>query len=159
MKKKKTSKGKSQSASAGAGKFTHELSILKEKLITGDNFSEIQNYFFDCFAENDEFLNRSKRAKNALLKQTISVVAEQVFQRKVTITHTMILKYPKTSFYHGTCFVEGRIAGIIFFQDIDMGLFSVQMKHPETSFVRFSMVIPESGSDTLVSPYRSKMVH
>jgi hypothetical protein len=159
MKKNKTSKGKSQSAGLGAGKFMHELSILKEKLMTSDNFCEIQNYFFDCLAENDEFIIRSKRAKNSLLKQTISVVAEQVFQSKVTITHTMILKYPKAFFYHGTCFVEGRIAGMLFFEDIDMGLFSVQMKHPETSFVRFSMVMPESGSSTLISPYRSKMVH
>jgi len=159
MKNKKTSKGKSQSAGAGAGKFTHELSILKEKLVTGDNFSEIQNYFFDCLTENDEFIKRSKRTKNALLKKTISVVAEQVFQRKVTLTYMMILKYPEASFYHGTCFVEGKIAGMLFFEDIDMGLFAVQMKHPETSFVRFSMVMPESGSATLISPYRSEMVH
>jgi len=157
--KKEKDQRKKQPPSAETGKFTHELSILKEKLVASDKFSEIQNYFFDCLAENDEFIKRSKRAKNALLKKTISVVAEQVFQRKVTITYMMILKYPKASFYHGTCFVEGKIAGILFFEDIDMGLFAVQMKPPETSFVRFSMVMPESGSATIVSPYRSKMVH
>jgi len=159
MKKNKTSKGQSQSAGSGTEKFTHELSILKEKLVASNKFSEIQDYFFDCLGENQEFMKRSKKAKNALLKKSISFVAEQVFRKKVTLTHTMILKYPKTSFYHGTCFIEGRIAVMLFFEDIDMGLFAVQMKPPETSFVRFSMVMPESGSDTLVSPYRSKLIH
>ncbi len=159
MKKKQTSKGKSQSAGAAAGKFTHELSILKEKLVASEKFSEIQDYFFDCLGENQEFMKRSKKAKNALLKKSIAFVAEQVFRRKITLTHTMILKYPETSFYHGTCFIEGRIAVMLFFEDIDMGLLSVQMNPPETSIVRFSMVMPESGSATLVSPYRSKMVH
>lgn len=142
------------------GKFRNELDGLKEKLITGDEFNEIHSYFFDRLGENSEFMEGSKRAKNPMLKTTIKALSERLFQKKVTISHMMILKYPKTPFYHGSCFVEGRIAGLIFFEDINMGMFSVVINYPETSFLRFSMIQSESVSESSrISPIRSKMVH
>ncbi len=143
------------------GKFKKELAGLKEKLMTGDEFNEIHNYFFYHLAENDEFMGKSKKAKNPMLKQTIKSMAKQLFQKDVEITHVMILKYPKTPFYHGSCFVDGHIAGLIFFEDIDMGMFSIVKNYPEMSFIRFSMIQSDSLSEDarLVSPVRSKTVH
>lgn len=143
-----------------SGKFGEELAGLKEKLITGGEFHEIHTYFFDNLAENSEFMERSKRAKNPLLKQTIKAMAERLFQKEVRITNMMLLKYPKTSFYHGSCFVEGKIAGLFFFEDINMGLFSVVKNYPETSFMRFSKIASTSVSEgATLSTVRSKMVH
>ena len=144
------------------GKFKTELAALKEKLMTSDDFIEIQRYFFYHLSDHDEFMEKCKRAKKPLLKKTVKVMAKQLFQKEVEVTNLMLFKYPKTRFYHGSCFVEGKVAALIFFEDIDMGMFSIVKNRPETLFIRFSMIksktMPEEDSK-LVTPIRSKMVH
>ncbi len=160
MKKKKKTKRKQ--GGSGADPFQNELAAMKEKLLTGEKFSDIHNFFFDHLGENDFFMKRCKRAKNPQLTATITAAAKQVFQREVTITGMMLLKYPKFSFYHGSCFIEKKVAGMFFFEDINMGMLSVVRNYPETSFVRFSLIPLTEDMDKdeiFISPIKSKAIH
>ncbi|MCP4347674.1 MAG: DCN1-like protein [Desulfobacterales bacterium] len=147
------------SNTSAKSKYIEKLSDLKQKLATGDNFSDIYNYFFDHFGENNEFMRMSKKAKNPMIKKIISFVGEQLFKKKVDITHMMLLKFPKSDFYHGACFIDGKMGGVIFFKDIDMGMLSIVKEYPETLFIRFSTVQMETGDPVTVSPFKSKMIH
>ncbi len=140
-------------------KYIEKLSDLKDKLLTGENFSDTYNYFFDHFGENNEFMRMSKKTKHPVIKKIISSIGEQLFKKKVDVTHMMLLKFPKSDFYHGACFIDGKMGGIIFFQDIDMGMISIVKEYPETLFIRFSTVQMETGDPVTVSPFRSKMIH
>jgi len=146
-----------RSGAVGTAKFEKEVLELKEKVQTGTNFSEIYNFFFDYLGESDEFNDICKKAKHPVLKQFLAHLGERVFQKKVTIIHFMLLKFPKQKFYHGSFFMEGKIGGIIFFEDIDMGIFSVVNNYPETSFIRFSAL--RLGNSVNYPAVQSKSIH
>lgn len=150
---------KNANVSAKAAKFREKLSALQEKLLTGENFSETYDFFFDHLGENNEFMHMSKKTKHPAIKKIIGAIGEQLFNKKVTVSHFLLLKFPKTGFYHGACFIDGKMGGIIFFEEIDMGMLSVVKDYPETSFVRFSALRMETDSQVTVSPIRSEMIH
>ncbi|MDM8516218.1 hypothetical protein QUF76_08480 [Desulfobacterales bacterium HSG16] len=142
-------------------KFKKELTMLKDKLISCEDFSEIHNMFFDLLAENHDFLRLSKKAKHPVLKQAAAAIGKKLLQKEVEISLFMLLKYKKYNFYHGTCFIDGHIAGIFFFQDIDMGMMSLSVNPPYTSFMRFTSIIVDKDDDQTppLSIGRSKAIH
>lgn len=148
---------KTQSRASRAVKFESKVLELKEQVQTGSDFSKIFNFFFDYLGEEDEFNNICKKAKNPALKKFLGILGERLFQKKITLTHFMLLKFPKHKFYHGSFFIEGKIGGVIFFEDIDMGIFSVVKDYPETSFMRFSAV--KLGASANFPAVQSKAIH
>lgn len=140
-------------------KFAAELKTLKEQLQIADNFGEVMKYFFDHLAERDDFLRAGKKAKNQLVKQSLEVIGQQVFQRPVTIANLMLIQLKKQHFYHGSCFMEGSIANVIYFEDIDIGLAAVvkSFRSSHVDYVRFTCyrvdvdekAILKAGSRTL----------
>ncbi|MCB0490696.1 MAG: hypothetical protein KDC99_19645, partial [Cyclobacteriaceae bacterium] len=81
-------------------------------------------------------------AKNPLLQKILTVLGGQIFHGDVEITHLMLLKLSKTQFYHGSCFIQGRMAAVFFFEDIDMGMACVQLSN-EVRYARFSSTLIE----------------
>ncbi len=142
-------------------KFEKELATLKYMLMTADEFKDVYGYFFDHLGENSDFLKLGKRSKHPLLKKILETVGEQLFGKKVMITKLLLTKIPKHRFYHGPCFINGKMAGVLFFEDIDMGMLSVlmSMETYTTHFVRFSSIQMESGGDVFVCAPKSKTIH
>jgi|LGVE01.1.fsa_nt_gb hypothetical protein len=142
-------------------KFEKELLTLKDKLLTAKDFREPYQYFFDNLAENSIFLGLGKRAKNPLLKKILTIIGKELFKEDVTVTNLLLTKIRKHHFYHGPCFIQGKMAGVIFFEDIDMGMLSIVMslKSYETSIVRFSSVKMESDKTIFFHPTESTTIH
>jgi hypothetical protein len=133
-----------------------KLSTLKDKLMEAKDFREPWNYFFDHFGDDPEFMMKAgKRADDTVLKQVIAHVGQELFNTpKVSVTNMLLTEIPKYHFIHGGCFIQGRMATLIFFDDIDMGLLAVSMGGHETMFARFSSIIMEGkhGEDVFVVP-------
>ena len=155
---------KNQNKAAKSAKFKPDIEAMRAKLITGDKFHEIQGFFFDHLGENNNFMKFCKKAKHPMLKSTIHQISNQLFEKEAELTNMMLLKAPKTSFYHGTCFLDGCLTSIIFFEDIKMGMISVVMHQmSETRHIRFTSIKeyskdhPEEDIPTTV--IRSSMIH
>jgi|LakMenE01Jun11ns_1017448.scaffolds.fasta_scaffold9432608_2 hypothetical protein len=119
------------------GNNLHLLNSLREKLINADNFSDVMHYFFDHFAENEEFLQLG-RPQHSNLVETIAVeTATAALQERATLRNFRLIRLPKEKFYHGACFVNGRIANIFFFEDIMTGMMAISMEDG-SSEVRFA---------------------
>ena len=130
-----------------------KLSILKDKLVAAKNFKEPWDDFFDNFAEDLEFLQLGKLAKDTLLKEIITKIGEELFgTKKVSVTNFLMTELEKHHFFHGACFIQGRIASVMFFSDIDMGLIAVSMGGAETSLIRFSSVKIEGSKGVFFVP-------
>lgn len=136
------------------------LRTLKNKLLTAKDFKEPWEYFFDHFAENPEFLKLGQQAENSLLSDIIAAIGEKIFRKKITVTNLLLTEVSKYSFFHGACFIQGKVATIIYFKDIDTGLFAISLsaKTHEISLVRFSCIkmdndksffFPSSGSNSI----------
>ncbi len=144
-------------------RYKEELEKFKEVLVKNDNFRDIYTYFMDNFGEDPDFLQYGKVKKNPILKQLMKSVAEKLFKKDVEIIHLLLHKIPKTSFVHGPCFINSKMASVFYFEDIRVGMLIVAQFNGETQFIRFSgMEAAEDGreaGDTFVPAFRSRAVH
>ncbi|OQY57597.1 MAG: hypothetical protein B6245_16200 [Desulfobacteraceae bacterium 4572_88] len=147
-------------------KFEKNLEVLKDMLITADDFKDVYEYFFDHMAENPDFIKLGKRSENPSLKRVTELIAKRLFKKKVKVRNLLLKKIPEYSFYHGPCLIKGRMAGVLFFEDIDVGMLSVLFRPDtcETRFIRFSSVQTEnskmknSGNVIFCAP-KNKTIH
>ncbi|OQY56108.1 MAG: hypothetical protein DRR08_13885 [Candidatus Parabeggiatoa sp. nov. 2] len=137
-----------------------KLSVLKEKLMTAEDFKEPWDYFFDHFGENPAFLKLGKKAKNSMLKAVITSIGQKVFQREdITVNHLLLTEINAHKFLHGAGFIQGRVVTLFFFKDIDMGLFAMAMGGAEISLARFTSLEIENGKDVFLAPSTSKAIN
>lgn len=115
----------------------HLLTTLKEKLINATDFSEVMHYFFDHFAENEEFLKLGRPQHSNLVETIALETASAALGERATLRNLQLVRLPKEKFYHGACFANGRIANLFFFEDIMTGMMAISMS-AATSEIRFA---------------------
>jgi hypothetical protein len=141
-------------------RFKDHLDTLKTKLTTEDDFSAIYDYFFTHLGEDNAFLDYGKLVKKPALKAILQKFGEYLFGEDAQVTHLMIINTRKTKFYHGSCFINGRISGIFYFEDIEMGMAGVSMSPTShrVEYFRFTsthiqkdknVVLPQGGKKTI----------
>jgi hypothetical protein len=119
-------------------KFATDLAKLKELLQTADNFGDIVKYFFDHLANDPTFIKLSKPTKHSLVKETLRSIATRLFKQDAPVTNLLLLKLSKHQFYHGACFIQGRPANVLYFEDIDMGIVCTASTYPYMEYARFT---------------------
>lgn len=123
------------------------LSTLKQKVISAKDLSGPWTYFFDNFGENPAFLELGFPSKNELLEIIIAEIGKQVFNQNATITNLILTEIPEYYFIHGACSIEGKLANILLFTDIDKGLLTVvkSLRTGEVCNIRFSTAVIGEG--------------
>lgn len=140
--------------------FDTEMATLKNLLQTSENFRDVVDYFFTNLTERfPAFMGAGKRAKNPLIRKTVELIGNQVFQKKVTVSYLILLKLSKYRFYHGSCFIEGKMCNILYFEDIDMGMVGISnLSSGEVHFTRFTCLRAKGVNESsLPAPGSSKL--
>ncbi|RJP29926.1 MAG: hypothetical protein C4527_10635 [Candidatus Omnitrophota bacterium] len=128
--------------------YKDKLKTLQKMLISEDNFNITFKYFFEQLGEDPSFIESSKKVKNPFLKSILKAIGKQIFNEEDAVAHLMLLKLPKSSFYHGSCFIHGRMASIIYFEDIEMGMVAIYLggaSGNEMRLVRYSSTLIEGN--------------
>ncbi len=115
-----------------------QLDELKSKLVGADDFGDPWNFFFDNFGESPEFMALGEPMESDLLETVLGRIAGEVFEGTPSTTPPMLVSLKEHHFIHGSCFMEGRLAVIIFFSDIDMGMLSILRSDSSAMLIRFS---------------------
>jgi hypothetical protein len=115
------------------------LATLKDKLVHGKVFADVQNYFFDHFGMDPEFMAVGEPFVDAFLEQICKAVGEQMHGRSIEVSHMMLKRIPEHQFVHGTCLLGGKLSTLLYFEDLHQGLMAVTwtIAPPETKFARF----------------------
>jgi hypothetical protein len=135
------------------------LNTLKHKLVTADNFKDTWEYFFEHFGGNPHFLKMGDRVTSSLLEAIVTKIGQELFQQSSPANHLLLTKIEAYHFIHGACLLEDHIVTILFFTDIDMGLFAISMRELEISLIRFSSMKIEIGDNTFLAPFVSKAIN
>lgn len=117
------------------------LPTLKLKLVTATEFSDVLNYFFDHFGENEEFMGLGKADRHPLLEEVLAHSARAVLQTSlIVMKNVFIIHVPGYHFVHGAFQVNGNLANFFYFEDIDTGMMAMTPSPTsnETRFIRFS---------------------
>ncbi len=122
------------------------IATLRKKLAEATDFLELWEYFLTHFAENPEFHELGRPAEASFLLEVIGELGSKLLnQQAIRISQLMLIEIPEASLFHGACLIEGRLAGLMFFQDLDMGLMALSEISGKTMLARFSIRNPKGG--------------
>jgi hypothetical protein len=114
------------------------LQELKQKLKNEADLSNIWSFYMDHFADDPEFTDLGKPAHHQYLDAIIHKTCEQMFGRAIKITNFFSIYIPEYRLFHGPFQVQGRIGGVIYFEELKMGLLAVSADNPPTDMVKYS---------------------
>jgi hypothetical protein len=118
-----------------------KLDRLKEKLCNEKDFSKIFEYFMDYFGENEKFMRKSQPTRHDLLENTMTSVLRNLLGERAGISQFMLLAAPGTPFIHGGCLTGGKMANVLYFDDIQTGVIGIFSFPPGgmTQYSRFRL--------------------
>ncbi|MCM0588907.1 MAG: hypothetical protein ACSI46_02665 [Gloeotrichia echinulata DVL01] len=111
---------------------------LKQKLTNEADLSNIWLFYMDHFADHAEFTELGQPAHNEYLNTIIHKTCQQMFGKTIKITNFFLIYIAKYHLFHGPFQVQGRIGGVIYFEDIKIGLLAVSADYPPTDAVKYS---------------------
>ncbi len=114
------------------------LQELKEKLQNESNLSNIWTFYMDHFADHEEFTDMGEPAYNEYLDAIVHQISQQIFGSKIKITDFLLIYIKKYQLFHRPFQIKGRIGGVIYFEDIKIGLLAVSAHYPPTDEVKYS---------------------
>ena len=115
------------------------LTVLKDKLVHATQFADVINYFFDHFGEDAEFIGLGDATRHAFLESVLAEVGRQMFGNQVAIMDVLLTRLPEQHFIHGGGVLNGRVATVLYFEDIAVGLVAVASpSSKETKLARFT---------------------
>lgn len=111
------------------------FSTLKQRVISAENFSETFDFFFQNFAEDAAFYDRGEVSTNELLPKIMKRTGEEFYGENCEVSNYRMTEITKENFIHGTCFLDGNIALVMYFTDLNIGLASISMGGARFNFV------------------------
>ncbi|MCC5608462.1 hypothetical protein LC612_17120 [Nostoc sp. CHAB 5834] len=114
------------------------LQELKRKLTNDADLSDIWLFYMDHFADKPEFTDLGEPAYNEYLNTVLQKTCQQMFGRTIKISDFLLIYIAPYNLFHGAFQVEGRIGGMIYFEDIKIGLIAVSADYPPTNAVKYS---------------------
>jgi hypothetical protein len=134
---------------------------LKEKILRAENFNEAWEYFFAHFSENPAFMSMGEKTRSPLLQSILEEVGERLFRQKVKVTNMMLTEISQHNFVHGACFVQSRLASVMYFKDVKVGMLSIlgSVQTHEVSMIRFTGVELHGKGPFMIDFPKDKIVH
>lgn len=122
------------------------ISRLKQKLITAKDLGSVWEYFWDYIDEHPDFMQLGSPARHRFLEKVLREIGRKAFDKRVRLTKPMLIRLPKYRFIHGSCQLNGHLASVLFFEELQMGLVAIVISdYPgETQIVRFTSLKAEN---------------
>ncbi|MCS7300953.1 MAG: hypothetical protein NZ556_05295 [Fimbriimonadales bacterium] len=103
-----------------------KYATLRRKLQQEKNLAKIMTYFFDHFADHQEFIRSSEKGRNEFIETVLPIVVRSVLGTRVTaLVNLMQLYVPQQKMWHGSFLVGNSVGAFFYFEDLDMGLVGV----------------------------------
>jgi hypothetical protein len=118
------------------------LTELKRLLHEAKQFSTVWDYFLTNFGEQPGFLDHGEPVpEDELLQVVVKEVCKGLFpDRPAILLRSRLIRIAEHHFVHGTMFLDDRLSGMLYFEDVHKGLMAVcwSLDPPETKYVRFT---------------------
>jgi hypothetical protein len=113
---------------------------LKQKLLHDRDLAPVWRYFLNHFAEQPGFMELGEQARNVFVEAVIDQVGIQLYGNSSKVRDLILRRLDDQRFVHGGFMVDGRVGGVIFFEDAHIGLVTVAELPPsiDVKYARFS---------------------
>lgn len=115
------------------------LETLQEKLLESRDFMEVWDYFMTHFAEARGFIDLGENYSSPALEALLAQLAQQVIGASTPVSQVMLIRLPEQRFVHGAATVGRKLANLIYFEDVGVGLVGIVMSASgENRLIRFT---------------------
>lgn len=124
------------------------LKVLKKMVLQESDFDKIWSYFLDNFGDNVEFLKQGVPLMDTshplfqVIIQTFRDVLKRnnIKEKSAVVMQISLVQYEAEGFIHGAGLIDGHFAGVMFFREINVGMFYLMLNGMQ--LVRFTMSLP-----------------
>jgi hypothetical protein len=123
---------------------------LKRRLVEGTNFSETWEFYMDHFTDSPKFIEMGQPVHCEELNEIVRATCQEMFNKSAKVDTSIVIHIPESKFFHGPIQVGKRMGGMMFFEDIEMGMIAVSAEYPptpETKYSRFTIKLRMSSRD------------
>ncbi len=121
------------------------LAVLREKVVTATDLSDVVRYFFDELADKPGFLELGERFTDATLSEVLGQVVIRIVPGGARRIELVLLRLPEDRFVHGTLAMPRWHGTFLYFEDIRRGVLALGGMAGPMHFARFTVVEPPSG--------------
>ena len=123
---------------------------LKKRFLEATDFADFHDYYMTNFIERGNFvrLGRMLSAPRAqFLNNALAEAYGKAADVSVLAISSQLIEIPDLGVVHGALTVNGKLASVLYFDDIAMGMFVVveNSSTGETKYMRFTAIGPGSG--------------
>ena len=113
---------------------------LNELILTAKELGEPVTYFFDHFADHQEFIAQGKRTKKApVLATLLKLAVRELFEKKIVIRRLALIHLKKENLVHGNCQINGHMAFVLYLTDHRVGILVLHGSgEAATNLIRFT---------------------
>ncbi len=117
-----------------------KLAELKRMVSFDAQLAPVFKYFLTHFAEMPGFIQLGERVYRHPVEAIIEAVGNELHIDPGPINKLALIRIPEHHFVHGSFFIGFRIGGVIYFEDIEVGIMNLceGLHSPDVKFVRFS---------------------
>jgi hypothetical protein len=116
------------------------LQELKKKLINDKDLLPVWGFFLDHLGNDLAFMDLGEPVSHEFLEEVVPRLGAQMYPQAAVICQMRLVRLADQQFIHGSVNVDGRAGGVLFFEDVQIGLLAVSDHFPsdETKCARFS---------------------
>jgi len=115
------------------------IETLKQELLESHDFMEVWDHFMTHFAEVDGFMDLGENYASPALEAILAQLAQQVIGASTPVEQVMLIRLPEQRFVHGAAMLGPRLANLIYFEDVGVGLAGIVMSSSgENRVIRFT---------------------
>jgi hypothetical protein len=116
-----------------------QVQELKQKLLHEDKLATVWVFFLDHFGENRDFMALGEQTNHPFVEAVISEVGRHMFGSDTTIDNLRLTRIADQNFVHGGFGMGDHVGGVIFFEDVQMGLVMAAESPPsiDVKYARF----------------------
>jgi hypothetical protein len=115
---------------------------LKRRLVEGTDFSETWEYYMDHFTDSPQFIEMGEPVHCEELNAIVRTTCQEMFSKSAKVDTSLVIRIQEAKFFHGPIKVDKRLGGMMFFEDIEMGMIAISAQYPptpETKYSRFTI--------------------
>lgn len=118
---------------------TTRLAELRDKLLNDKALPPVWRYFLDHLGEDAAFVALGEPTDSRFLLTVLAEVARQLYPASAAIADIRLVRLAEERFVHGGFSIDGRVGGLLYFEEQDTGLIVVCELPPsiDVKYVRF----------------------
>lgn len=116
------------------------LQELKAKVLHDKDLAPVWAFFLDHFGEKSEFMALGECTSHPFVEAVLHQIGVQLFGKEGVVRDLVLATVPNHHFIHGGFRMGGRIGGVFYFTDSNIGLACVADLPPsiQVKYSRFS---------------------